>query len=113
MNSNLYATLVERKLINSQTVVRATVPTRGFHEGVYNAVKDVHWRPSFSADRIIDIEGMDFKVLKSINLNFYKPELICIEIFGSNNANKVKKYLKAKKYFYLKKIGPSYFFRPK
>ena len=61
----------------------------------------------------IDIEGMDFKVIKSINLNFYKPELICIEIFGFNNVNKVKKYLKGKKYFYLKKIGPSYFFRPK
>ena len=61
----------------------------------------------------IDIEGMDFKVLKSINLNTYKPKLICIEIFGLNNVNKVKRYLKSKKYFYLKKIGPSYFFTSK
>ena len=72
MNNNLYATLVERKLINTQTVVRATVPTRGFHEGVYDAVKDVHWQPGFSADRIIDIEGMDpERFAKSYNI---KPD---------------------------------------
>lgn len=59
----------------------------------------------------IDIEGMDFKVLKSINLRFYKPKLICIEIFGNKNINKVKKYLKFKNYLYVKKIGPSYFFK--
>tara|TARA_Y100000996_G_scaffold397398_1_gene364390 strand:+ start:449 stop:1120 length:672 start_codon:yes stop_codon:yes gene_type:complete len=58
----------------------------------------------------IDIEGMDFKVLKSINLKFYKPKLICIEIFGKKNVKIVKNYLKNKKYFYIKKIGPSYFF---
>ena len=59
----------------------------------------------------IDIEGMDFKVLKSINLRFYQPKLICIEIFGNKNFLKVKKYLKQRKYVFTKKIGPSYFFR--
>jgi hypothetical protein len=59
----------------------------------------------------IDIEGMDFRVLKSINLKFYNPKLICVEIFGDKNINNVKKYLKVKNYLYIKKIGPSYFFR--
>lgn len=58
----------------------------------------------------IDIEGMDFKVLKSINLKLYKPKMICIEIFGHKNFLKVKEYLKKKNYTYIKKIGPSYFF---
>ncbi len=72
MNSNLYATLVERKLINDQTVVRAHVPTRGFHEQVYDAVKDVHWSSKITPDRIIDIEGMDpERFAKSYNI---KPD---------------------------------------
>ena len=60
----------------------------------------------------IDIEGMDFKVLRSIDLNFYRPKLICIEIFG-NNVFKVKSYLKKKNYLLVKKIGPSFFFAKK
>jgi len=61
----------------------------------------------------IDIEGMDFMVLKTINLNFYKPKLICIEIFGNKNVLKVKTYLKRQNYILLKKIGPSFFFAKK
>tara|TARA_B100000902_G_scaffold182675_1_gene175411 strand:- start:639 stop:1310 length:672 start_codon:yes stop_codon:yes gene_type:complete len=61
----------------------------------------------------IDIEGMDFKVLRTINLNYYKPKLICIEIFGFKNIKRVKKYLKIKKYSFAKKVGPSYFFASK
>ena len=61
----------------------------------------------------IDIEGMDFKVLRTINLNYYQPKLICIEIFGYKNIKKVKKYLKIKKYSFAKKVGPSYFFTSK
>ena len=33
----------------------------------------------------IDCEGHDFSVLKSFNLKYYKPELVCIETHDSNN----------------------------
>ena len=58
----------------------------------------------------IDIEGMDFKVLKSINLKFYKPKLINIEIFGKKKVDLVSKYLNRKNYHLLKKINSSYLF---
>ena len=61
----------------------------------------------------IDIEGFDFKVLKSIKLNFYRPKLICIEILDKNKIKPVIKFLKKCEYIFIKKIGPSYFFRNK
>ena len=61
----------------------------------------------------IDIEGFDIKVLKSIRLSFYKPKLICIEILNTKKFFLLRKYLIKHKYFYIKKIGPSYFFRLK
>lgn len=72
MNKNLLSTLVERKLVNTDTVVRANIPTIGFHEGQYIAVKDVHWESTITADNIIDIEGMDpDRFAKSYNI---KPD---------------------------------------
>ena len=61
----------------------------------------------------IDIEGFDIKVLKSIKLSFYKPKLICIEILNSKKFFSLKKYLNKHNYVYVKKMGPSYFFRRK
>ena len=61
----------------------------------------------------IDIEGFDIKVLKSIKLNFYKPKLICIEILNSRKFLSLNKYLNECNYVYVKKMGPSYFFRRK
>lgn len=61
----------------------------------------------------IDIEGMDFEVLKSINLDFYKPLLICTELLNKKDLPKLKKYLKKYKYIYIKNLGPSYFFKIK
>ena len=59
----------------------------------------------------IDIEGKDFDVLKSINLNFYKPKLICIELLNKSKLIKLKKYFKKYKYVYIKNLGPSFFFK--
>ena len=72
MNKNLLTTLVERKLVTTETVVRAHIPARGFHSGSFMAVKDVHWEPSIAVDNIIDIEGMDpERFAKSYNI---KPD---------------------------------------
>lgn len=72
MNKNLLTTLIDRKLVTTETVVRARVPARGFHTGTYMAVKDIHWHPTITADNIIDIEGMDpERFAKSYNI---KPD---------------------------------------
>lgn len=34
----------------------------------------------------IDVEGVDFQVLKSINLNEYRPQVICIECWESSDG---------------------------
>ncbi len=59
----------------------------------------------------IDIEGLDFKVLKSIKLNFYKPKLICIEVLDKKITNELIKFLKNYGYIFIKKKGPSFFFK--
>ncbi len=61
----------------------------------------------------IDIEGLDYAVLKSINFKFYTPKLICIEILKNSNLKKIKSYLKKFNYFYVKKCTTSYFFELK
>ena len=58
----------------------------------------------------IDIEGLDIKVLKSINLKFYNPRLICIEILNPKNEIELSDYLMKYGYYFQKKMGPSYFF---
>lgn len=58
----------------------------------------------------IDIEGMDFEVLKSINLTFYNPRLICIEILDKKKFIKIRKFLKKYDFVFIKKLGPSFFF---
>ena len=72
MNNNLLATLVERNLINENTVVKAHVPAQGFHLAWYEAVENIHWHPGIVAEKIIDIEGMDpERFAKSYNI---KPD---------------------------------------
>jgi len=72
MHNELYNTLVQRKLINTETIVRANIRSMGFHKGYYTAIKDVHWEPSIKADAIIDIEGMaPDRFAKSYNI---KPD---------------------------------------
>jgi len=58
----------------------------------------------------IDIEGSDFMVLKSINLKYFKPKLICIEILDKNYLIKIKKYLIKLNYFFIKRKTSSFFF---
>ena len=61
----------------------------------------------------IDIEGLDYVVLKSINFKFYTPKLICVEILKEKNLKRIQSYLKKFNYFYIKKCTTSYFFELK
>jgi peptide methionine sulfoxide reductase MsrB len=61
----------------------------------------------------IDAEAHDYEVLESIDLNFVKAKLICIEMLDdSNNLNdqKFKDYLYRYNYNLIKIIGPNGFF---
>ena len=58
----------------------------------------------------IDIEGLDFVVLKTIDLKFFNPKLICIEILNKNDFKKVKNYFVKFNYFFIKRKTLSFFF---
>ena len=62
----------------------------------------------------IDVEGLDFMVLKSNNFEKYKPKVILIEILGSSLAdidnNEISKFLKEYNYsIYAKAVNTVFF----
>ena len=62
----------------------------------------------------IDTEGSDFNVLKSINIQKYKPKLICIEISQFTkkvDKKKILNYLKLNHYKFVYKTSISSFFK--
>ena len=60
----------------------------------------------------IDLEGHDYDVLKTIDLDLYHPKLICIEILkdGSNKDN-IFNYMDKNNFKFVKNLGPSFFFK--
>jgi len=66
----------------------------------------------------IDAEGFDLKVLKSINLKKYKPEIILIEILNIKTIeevfqNDIYSYLKSNNYNLILRTGNTFFFKTK
>ena len=58
----------------------------------------------------IDLEGLEYEVIRSIDFTKYKINLICIEILDHNNFSKnrgklIKQILKKNNFKFLKKIG--------
>ncbi len=51
-----------------------------------NSILDENKVPKNFALLSIDVEGVDFQVLKSINLNEYRPHVICIECWESSEG---------------------------
>ena len=60
----------------------------------------------------IDCEGNDYKILKSINLKFYKPELINIEVYD-DTKNNIYQYLHQNGYELLIAKSVSHIFKRK
>jgi len=58
----------------------------------------------------IDCEGEDYKVLKSIDLTKYTPQLICIEANTEKNKKLIYEYLLFNNYEFLERKGPSHIF---
>jgi len=65
----------------------------------------------------IDVEGFDFKVLKSIDLSKYSPKLILIENNGDDGKyvsnKKISKYLIKYKYYFYAKTSSTFFYEKK
>lgn len=58
----------------------------------------------------IDIEGLDLKVMKDLNLKKLRPNLICVEMLNNKEKNEYIKYLKKFSYKLIKKIKSNIFF---
>lgn len=64
----------------------------------------------------IDIEGVDFEVLCTLDFEKYHPKVILIEQLGANDISiilegKIFKFLKSKNYLFVNWIGATLFFR--
>lgn len=59
MKESLLNTLVERNLVNDNTIVYANVKTHGLGGTEIFIKKDVYWYPGMPAGAIYEIEGMD------------------------------------------------------
>ena len=63
----------------------------------------------------IDVEGMDYKILKNIDLNQLKPKLISVETHNvdgtkSNNFESIAKLMKEGSFSIYKRVGPTTLF---
>ena len=64
----------------------------------------------------IDVEGLDYEVLRSLNLIKYKPRVLLLEILytsDNNNKNEIVSYLEQNGYIYFAKALNTTFFRHK
>lgn len=52
-------TLVEKKLVTLDTVIKARVTAKDFSGINFKTIKDINWNETIKADDIMDIEGMD------------------------------------------------------
>ena len=64
----------------------------------------------------IDLEGLEYEVIKSINFKKFKINLICLEILdhnriSKNKSKKIHQILKKNNFKYLKKIGVNSIFK--
>jgi hypothetical protein len=63
----------------------------------------------------IDVEGMDYKILKNIDLNKLQPKLISVETHNvdgtnSNNFESILKFMNERSFSIYKRVGPTTLF---
>ena len=63
----------------------------------------------------LDVEGMDYKILKNINLNQLKPKLVSIETHNidglkSKDCESIVKLMKESSFSIYKRVGPTTLF---
>lgn len=89
--------------------------TRDIETCTLEGILDNHLPENKNIDFLsIDVEGLDFEVLKSNNFEKYRPKLILIELIGINLSsienNEVYKYLKKIDYYIYGKAIHTVFF---
>ena len=97
------------KFLFNKKIIKKKIQTTTFFEMIKNRNIKINNIDFLS----IDTEGSDFNILKSINIQKYKPKLICIEILQftkQSNKNKILNYLKLNHYKFIHKTNSSSFF---
>ena len=98
------------KFLFSKNIIKKKIQTLTFAEMIKNHKIIIN-----NIDFLnIDTEGSDFNILKSINIQKYKPKLICIEISQFTkrvDEKKILNYLKSNNYKFIHKTSISSFFK--
>jgi FkbM family methyltransferase len=98
------------KFLFSKNIIKKKIQTLTFSEMIKNHKIIIN-----NIDFLnIDTEGSDFNILRSINIQKYKPKLICIEISQFTkqvDKKKILNYLKSNNYKYIYKTSVSSFFK--
>jgi FkbM family methyltransferase len=98
------------KFLFSKNIIKKKIQTLTFSEMIKNHKIIIN-----NIDFLnIDTEGSDFNILKSINIQKYKPKLICIEISQFTkrvDKKKILNYLKSNNYKFIYKTSVSSFFK--
>jgi len=116
-----------RKEINMLNTIVESQAKKNFPNGYYTAyirskrLNDIIKETRFFKKEIdflnIDAEGVDFKVIKSLNFKIYKPKYICIEIHNLKKSNmknnNIYKFLINKNYSLLWNHRWSFIFKRK
>ena len=98
------------KFLFNKNIIKKKIKTLTFSEMIKNYNIKIN-----NIDFLnIDTEGSDFNILKSINIQKYKPKLICIEISQftmQSDKKKILNYLKTNDYKFIYKRSVSSFFK--
>ena len=98
------------KNISFKNLIKKEVKTKTFNDVIRNISKI----PKINFLNI-DCEGHDYSVLKSIDLELYNPDLVCIETHHvdnkeTNNSKNIFSLLEKNNYKIIKRCGPSSIF---
>lgn len=98
------------KFLFNKNIINKKIETITFYEMIKNHNIKIN-----NIDFLnIDTEGSDFNILKTINIQKYKPKLICIEISQftkQGDKKKILNYLKSNHYKFVYKTSASSFFK--
>ena len=98
------------KFLFNKNIINKKIETITFYEMIKNHNIKIN-----NIDFLnIDTEGSDFNILKTINIQKYKPKLICVEISQftkQGDKKKILNYLKSNHYKFVYKTSASSFFK--
>ena len=98
-------------LNSSKTILNRTFKKKKINRFTFNDLIKTHELKIRDIDFLnIDVESHDFEVLEGMDLQKYKPKLICIELYNDKLELDEKKFIEFLSYYnysLIKKIGPN------